>query len=143
MAESRAMRKGQHHRRVLRQFWPTFDDRFDLGNAVQTTVCFPALWQRWVKLKAGNKKIGRFQVRSMHVDLHKCCDLQRSRKHARDAVDDHVWVNQLTHHLLPGNKNFGSPRPRHRGPMFGAVEHAVVLVTDKSQSKIFEQWYNR
>ena len=24
-----------------------------------------------------------------------------------------------------------------------AVGHAVVLVTDKSQSKIFEQWYNR
>ena len=63
----------------------------------------------------GREKLGRIQVRSMHVDLHQGCDLERSRTHAiinapqvqihhmeavnlvcDDALDDHVWENERT-----------------------------------------------
>ena len=49
---------------VVRQFWQSFlEDKFELGNAIQTKA------ERQDR-RLGRRKLGRIQIRSKHVDIY-------------------------------------------------------------------------
>ena len=113
---------------VLKQFWQPFvDDRFDLENAIWMKAEFSCAIGGWEEENWVGSRFGA----SMWIYFLK----------GVMGKTTCVWVSELTISCQE-TTFFGSSRLWHRRPMFGAVEHAVLLGTDKSQAGIFEQWYD-
>ena len=144
---------------VLRQFWKSFvDDRFDLGNAIQTKTEFSSAiavmdkiggWEERTGWDRGSRQAFGIYTKAVICNGQKNmqdCKLQQFRSIMKavnwvcdDALDDHVRVSELTISCREAKVlealqyNLANPCMVQWGMLW-------VLGTNKSQSEIFEQW---
>ena len=128
VAESRAKRKGQHHEGIRFEAVSFVDDRFDLGNATDKISVFLRYGSDGQISRLGKENLVGSRFAACMWTSTKAVICNRHEKHAKYLM--------LPPSLVKKRKFWW------RSPALSRGACCVVLVTDKSQSRIFEQWHN-
>ena len=127
VAESPAKRKGQHHEGIRFEAVSFVDDRFDLGNATDKSVYFLRYGSDGQISRLGKENLVGSRFAACMWTSTKAVICNRHEKHAK--------------YLMPPPSLVKKRKFWWRSLALSRGACCAVLVTDKSQSRTFEQWH--